>query len=300
MQSENLYRTAMNQYDRKKIQHEIDARRAALVPDYARLWHKMTRAWQAPRTDNAVWLMYSANYLFNTQGLKWAVDPVFLRNRVPEAPMMDVRQDLKGLDFILLTHAHADHIDPVLWSQLTDTSCHWIVPEPMVAFFKQQTSLRAACYSTAVPGKEISVAGATITPFEAPHYEHMPAGGINHVDETGYLIKTEGGSYLLPGDIRTYDTATLAPFTDVSAVFAHVFLGRSAALVFNPPLLGAFVDFILNCHPQKVVLSHLYEFGREPEDCWRTLHARGAAEALHSAESSLDILIPEWYQETRL
>ena len=129
------------------------------------------------------------------------------------------------------------------------------------------------------------VASATITPFAAPHYEHLSTGGINHVQETGYLVTTPGGSYLLPGDIRTYDTATLAPFADVTAIFAHVFLGRSAALAWNPPLLDAFVDFTLSCHPQKVLLTHLYEFGREPEDCWRTWHAKIAAESTsHSRE----------------
>ncbi|TFG67954.1 MAG: MBL fold metallo-hydrolase [Anaerolineales bacterium] len=290
----------MNYSDRNHIQREIDARRKALVTDYTKLWHTMVCAWQAPRDDNAVWPMYSANYLFNTRGLKWAVDPVLLNNRVPEAPVLDVRQDLKDLDFILLTHTHIDHTDPLLWSQLTDTRCHWIVPESMVTFFRQKTALPASRFSVAVPGKAITIADATITPFAAPHFEHLSTGEVNHVHETGYMMTTAREAYLLPGDIRTYESALLPPFEDVSAVFAHVFLGRSAALAWNPPLLDAFTDFTLSFHPHKVLLTHLYEFGREPEDCWRRWHARSVAEALHTADSSLEVIIPEWYQETQL
>ena len=100
----------MNHYDRNIIQLEIDARREVLVRDYPELWHTMVRAWQAPRHDDAVWLMYSANYLFNTQGLKWAVDPVLLNNRVPEAPLLDVRQDLKKPGFCSADpHPHGSH-----------------------------------------------------------------------------------------------------------------------------------------------------------------------------------------------
>lgn len=99
-------------------QQEISARRDAVVPDYAKRWHGMIREWRAPRRNDAVWLTYSANYLFNTRGLKWAVDPVLLSNRVPEVPILDASQDLSDLDVVLLTHAHIDHVDATLWSQL--------------------------------------------------------------------------------------------------------------------------------------------------------------------------------------
>lgn len=109
-----------------------------------------------------------------------------------------------------------------------------------------------------------------------------------------------GASYLFPGDIRTYDPSCLEPFADVSAVFAHVFLGRSAALISTPPLLEEFVDFYLSCHPKKVVLSRLYELGRDPEDCWLSSHAQAVAKAFRAADSNVEIVAPEWYEETVL
>jgi len=260
----------------------------------------MIRGWSAPRRDDAVWLMYSANYLFNTGGLKWAVDPVLLSNRVPEAPLLDASRDLSELDFVLLTHAHVDHVDVVLWAQLRESSCHWIVPEHMAEFFTDDAAMTDCDWSVAVPGRELAVAGARITPFAAPHYERRATGETSGVDSTGYCVETASGSYLLPGDIRTYDPACLRPFSDVCAVFAHVFLGRSAAVADEPPLLDAFVDFYLSCRPKKIVLSHLYELGRGPEDCWLDSHARTAANAFKAVDNDVEISIPEWYTETIL
>jgi hypothetical protein len=286
--------------DRTRNQHDIQAKRKELVADHPNRWGRMIRGWCAPRTDDAVWLMNSANYLFNTGGLKWAVDPVLLSNRIPEAPVLDVTPDLADLDFILLSHAHVDHSDIVLWSQLQNSRCHWIVPDHMTDFFTREVSVSDSAYSVATPGKEIEMSGARIVPFESPHYERLETGGTNHVDSTGYLVEVAGASYLFPGDIRTYDSLCLKPFTGVSAVFAHVFLGRSSALMNDPPLLEAFVDFYLSCHPKKIVLSHLYELGRDPENCWLSSHAQAVAKAFIAADSDVEIVIPEWYEETIL
>ncbi len=48
------------------------------------------------------------------------------------------------------------------------------------------------------------------------------------------------------------------------------------------------------------MLSHLYELGRDPEDCWLASHALAVAKAFSAANSEVEILIPEWYEETIL
>ena len=61
---------------------------------------------------------------------------------------------------------------------------------------------------------------------------------------TGYLIESDEKRLLLPGDTRTYDTAALPDFGPVDVAFAHVWLGRNAALQTAPPLLEEFCRFV--------------------------------------------------------
>ncbi len=70
-----------------RIRQGLETRRRAIVADHGMCWERMVRQWTVPDDGNSAWLMYSANYLFNTRGMKWAVDPVRLKNRVPEAPV---------------------------------------------------------------------------------------------------------------------------------------------------------------------------------------------------------------------
>src|SRR5512133_1090946 len=90
---------------------QIEARRAEIVAAYPGLWSRMVANWKSASGEDAAWLMYSASYLFRTAGVHWAMDPLTLKQRIPAAPEMDLQQDLAGLDFVVLTHAHRDHLD---------------------------------------------------------------------------------------------------------------------------------------------------------------------------------------------
>jgi hypothetical protein len=61
---------------------ELAARRGVLVASYRQSWACMIRGWQAPRPTRSARLMYSASYLLDTGGVRWAVDPVLLDNRI--------------------------------------------------------------------------------------------------------------------------------------------------------------------------------------------------------------------------
>lgn len=277
---------------------KIILKRQSLVDGYAQSWAKMIQAWKAPRQNDAVWLMYAANYLFNTQNVRWLLDPIMLGNRVPEAPQIDVRTSFKNLDFVLLTHAHTDHVDIALWNQFKNFNCQWVVPEHMVPFFMERTGLTPDRFITARPLSVVDIANIRITPFNGLHHEQKASGIRTNVPATGYLVETKNKRYLLPGDIRTYDTSLLPAFGPVDAVFAHVFLGRSEALRPLPSLLHDFVQFFLHCRPRKILLTHLYEVARAPEDCWLTQHARMAKAAFKNANPKVKIAIPACYKET--
>lgn len=71
--------------------------------------------------------MYSANYLFRTANVRWAIDPLRLRQRLPGAPEMPAA-DLKDFTFVLLTHSHGDHLDLELMRQLQTFPILWVIP----------------------------------------------------------------------------------------------------------------------------------------------------------------------------
>lgn len=279
---------------------DIAAWRDFVLSGFAARWHRMISQWQSPSPDDAVWLMYTASYLFATRGLRWAVDPVRLANRVPEAPPIEAARDLRALNFVLLTHRHADHVDSELWSQLAALDCLWIVPEHMTDLFFGISGLRRSRHLVAVSGREIAIPGARVTPFVSPHGERRPDGVFQHVPATGYRVQIDECSFLFPGGVRTFELAGIEGFEGADVVFAHVFLGRSAALMPVPPLRDAFVDFYLACRSQRVFLTHLYELGREPADCWRLHHAQMIEDALVPTVGADRVTIPAWFEKVPL
>jgi hypothetical protein len=118
----------------------------------------------------------------------------------------------------------------------------------------------------------IEFRGLRLTPFEGLHLSQHK--GLTHgVPSVGYLAECGGRRWLFPGDTRTYDAASLPDFGEVDALFAHLWLGRGSAQLEPPPLLDEFIRFCLALRPQRIVITHLNEFGRKPADLWDMQHA---------------------------
>lgn len=88
----------------------------------------------------------------------------------------------------------------------------------------------------------------------------------------GYLAEFNGKSWLFPGDTRTYDFHQLPAFGQLNGIFAHLWLGKAEALNQNPSLLNGFCDFFSRFQTKRIVITHLREFGREPQDFWVLHH----------------------------
>jgi len=59
----------------------------------------------------------------------------------------------------------------------------------------------------------------------------------------------------------------------VDVLFAHLWLGRGAALQSHPHLLDDFCRFCLALQPRRLILTHLEEWGRQVPDFWGLEHA---------------------------
>lgn len=253
-------------------QARIDRFRKEACSLYSTLWSNMIAEWNAPDSVDRVWLTYSANYLFRTKNVRWAIDPLTLHWRIQEAPKVEAARDLSNLSFVLLTHDHNDHLDIDSISALRDAPITWIVPEFILHKVMNQAGLPREKIIVPFPLQPVELNGLHILPFEGRHWARRLDGGIKQIPAMGYLIELNGRCWLFPGDTRAYDTAPLLDVDSVDDVFAHLWLGGGAALNDDPPLLGAFCRFFVDLNPHRLILTHLHEFGRDANDFWDESH----------------------------
>jgi len=256
-----------------EFQARLQARKAEVSAAYPALWSRIIQEWKSPGPANRAWLLYSANYLFRTDGVRWALDPLTLDQRLPSAPAVNAAKDLKDLAFVLLTHRHKDHFDLGLIRALRRLPILWIVPPDLLEPVRGAgLSMRQIIVPR--PMEKVEIEGLHITPFEGQHWEVDPGKpeGRRGVPSTGYLAEFTGRRWLFPGDIRTYDASQLPFCGDVDGVVLHLWLGRAAALLEKPPLLDAFCRFCRDLHAPRVVVTHLLEWGRQPSELWLDSH----------------------------
>jgi L-ascorbate metabolism protein UlaG (beta-lactamase superfamily) len=259
-------------------QDAITRRRAVVAAEYPSLWSKIISEWHDPG-DDRTWLMYSANYLFRTGGVRWAMDPLRLQQRLPEASPVDFSSDLNELSFVVLTHQHADHLDLELLRSLSNLDICWVVPEPILQLVIAQAGLHNARITVPKPLEPIRIKGISIIPFKGLH-RTIPdkVAGLDDtkkprgVPATGYLIEFKGKRWLFPGDTRNYASQQIPNFGPIDGLFAHLWLGQGCSLMKDPPFLEAFCQFCISLHSRRIIVTHLEEFGRGAEDYWDLGH----------------------------
>ena len=226
----------------------------------------MIEQWQAAESD-AAWLTYSANYLLHTAGVHWALDPLSLFSRLLLPNPMNFAKDLAPLDAVVLSHRHADHLDLELLSGLVDLPTLWIVPEFMLEEVQIIFRGKTPRMINPQPGVPIQIKDLILTPFEGLHFRNG-----NGVPEMGYLAEFSGRRWAFPGDTRIFPPQSLTKLGSLDGIFAHLWLGKKCALQQNPALLEEFCSFFIIPAPHQLVVTHLHELARKPEDFWDTSH----------------------------
>lgn len=273
---------------------DLDAFRQQRILHGHERWQAIIDAWQTV-DDSACrcWVMYSANYLACTGGVRWAIDPVRAVWMNREAKDVDVTP-LESLHFVLLTHNHSDHADKALWKRLKHAPIQWMVPSFMRNMFVEVTGIEDQRLRVMTPGQTVECGGVRILPFEGLHWGYHASDEASEpqrlgIDAMGYQLQWGDRTWLFPGDTRTYDASTLMSLRSPDVLFSHVWLGRGAAEAVKPPLLDAFVSFIETIGPkERVVLAHLYETSRPPSDCWTAYHAKLVAQKITEQFSILN------------
>jgi L-ascorbate metabolism protein UlaG (beta-lactamase superfamily) len=269
----------------------IERLRRQAIARYPGLWKRLTDEWQADSAEDRAWLVYSANYLLRTQNVRWAIDPLTLRWRVPDAEPVPIQRTLAQLSFVVLTHRHADHLDLDLIRRLNRLPILWIVPESLRPRLIAEAGLRRPLVEVARQEDALDIGPIRIAPFEGLHDEDLEGTGEGgtlarrrRVPSLGLLAEFGSKRWLFPGDTRTYASHRLPRLGVVDGLFAHVWLGRGSAQDGHPPLQRAFCRFCLDLQPKRIVLTHLEDFGRRAADFWEVDKADGVHQCLRELD----------------
>lgn len=251
-------------------------RRQEVATSFRKVFKDLIASWNSEDTSDCAWLMYSANYLFRTAGVRWALDPLIIHKRAPEAPAVDLDHVFERLNFVVLTHAHADHLDYDVLGVIQDLPILWVVPDFMLPNVKTHTRLPESRIIVPKPLEPFEINKIRFLPMDGHHYEAALAGGgpSHGVPSMAYLVEFNGKRWFFPGDTRDYCRLFSPSVGPLDGMFAHLWLGRGCALMGEPPLLDEFCQFCVNLNPKQVVLTHLEEFGRDEDDTWELRHVQ--------------------------
>jgi hypothetical protein len=236
------------------------------IQEYPEKWKRLIQAWSVS-LNNCLWLTYSANYLLHTSGVKWAIDPYSLYSRVGIGEQPDFANDFKPLQLIVLTHAHSDHLDLQLITAIAHLPIRWVIPEFMVNRILEVVYLDINKIIVPKIGEVLDFGNLQLTAFEGLHIR-----GENGVPAMGYLVEYDDQRWLFPGDTRSFHFEQLPAFGKLNGVLAHLWLGKASALEKSPQLLDEFCHFFNCFHAEQMIITHLREFGRQPEDFWDLHH----------------------------
>jgi len=250
---------------------------------YPALWRKTIADWSVDSSEDAAWLIYAASYLLRTAGVYWAIDPFVLSSRVKGVDAPNFLSDLAPLELVLLTHVHNDHFDLNLIRAIAALPICWVVPDFMLEKVQAAGVTRS---NIRVPqaGEVIRHKVLEITPFDGQHIR-----GRAGVPEMGYAVSCEGKNWVFPGDTRVYDDRLFPRFGKVDALFAHLWLGKAQASAQPPPLLNEFCEFVAAQQPQRVVVTHLYELGRNIDELWHQGHYAQVEQLLRASHPGIKV-----------
>lgn len=260
-------------------------------------WERFMREKEQPR--DGFGLFGPSSYVLRAGDAKLLIDPC-LREEAWTAAIRDrVVSDLSSFDAVIYTHDHIDHLDPHFISVAAEAELPWVVPEFFSVSRLEKYGLSRDRLDRIAAGETRTYRGTVLTAFASNHKRETQETGL---PELGYRISTPAGkTYLFPCDVRTYDSAFYGDLVGSAPdwMFFHLWFGGGRAL--TPPWepkLSQISRFIGDFAPKKLVIAHLYETGRTPNELWSWQHMGVLADRLLADVPETEVVFTSqgtWY-----
>jgi len=271
-----------------KIIKKIDQEKNNIIANYEKNWDEMIFDWNKDVSGDAFWLTFSACYLFRTNGVRWALDPVSLLHRIGKQHKCNFTEDFRKLSFVLLSHNHIDHYDYKIIDALSSLPVKVIVPESLFLIILNHTKMTQDKLIILKNNESTNICGINIVAFDGFHDR-----GTIKTPSNSYLVDDGKYKMFFPGDVREYNKNALPPISSIDFYFAHLWLGNKSALLKEYELLKPFCEFSSKLKPKKIFITHLFEVARIAEDYWNNYHAKKAKNYLMSHYPEINVEIPQ-------
>jgi L-ascorbate metabolism protein UlaG (beta-lactamase superfamily) len=172
----------------------------------------------------------------------------------------EAEQALAGVDVVLITHEHADHVDvdAVTDALLENTELRLFAPDGVASQLRGKAPAAAERINTVAAGEDFETAGFAIRSFGGQHALIHPQ--IPVVANVGYLVDSNvyhpGDSFAIPDgvDVQTLLVPIHAPWNKVGEVVDFVIGVRA-------PRAFPIHDALLNDTGRGLVEGHVTRIG---------------------------------------
>jgi L-ascorbate 6-phosphate lactonase len=159
----------------------------------------------APMALVVTWLG-QASFRFDAGGRRLLVDPFFAGHEHRMYPPLSVDEHGSGVDWLLVTHEHIDHLDPYSLREVAARSPGLIIvaPAPLEAMVREAAP--GAAFTAVGRGDRVELPGTgTCTVVPAIHGRTVADGYPDDPAFVGYVLELEGTSLYHAGDTIVTD-----------------------------------------------------------------------------------------------
>lgn len=167
------------------------------------------RACTPQKGEAAFWWLGQLSYIVKTASATFAFDPYLEASRARRVPPPLTPDQMEGIDFVLGSHDHSDHIDHTAWPGIAEASpdAAFIAPKRFAASLAEEFGIapeRVVGVDEGIPFAD-EKRGVTIRAVAAAHefLDADPESGLHPA--LGYIVEADGLRVYHSGDTLKYE-----------------------------------------------------------------------------------------------